>query len=167
MPKPIVQYLCANWNSTCSVILASNIESLSPEEVCAYLKEQIPFISERILERFVEHKIDGEVFLELNDEYLREIAPLLGDRLKLKKIINKALAESLVSHFLYYSRVISILVYVTCSLEPLIAIQPRCNQLPYTLPPLTLRVFCYIKLLYLFQKGIVVFLVSNYSITCT
>ena len=78
-----------------------NIESLSPEEVCAYLKDQIPFISEGILERFVEHKIDGEVFLELNDEYLREIAPLLGERLKLKKIINKAIAESLVSHFLY------------------------------------------------------------------
>ena len=75
--------------------------SLSTEEVCAYLKEQISFISEGILERFVEHKIDGEVFLQLNDEYLREIAPLVGDRLKLKKIINKALAESLVSHFLY------------------------------------------------------------------
>ena len=71
-----MQYLRANWNSTSSVILAANIESLSPEEVCAYLKEQITFISEGILERFVEHKIDGEVFLELNDEYLREIAPL-------------------------------------------------------------------------------------------
>ena len=106
---------------------------LSPEEVCAYLKEQIPFISEGILERLVEHKIDGEVFLQLNDECLREMALLLGDRLKLKKIINKALAESLVSHFLYYSRVISILVHITCSLEPLIAIQPRCNLLPYTL----------------------------------
>ena len=105
---------------------------LSPEEVCAYLKEQIPFISEGILERLVEYKIDGEVFLQLNDEYLREMA-LLGDRLKLKKIINKALAESLVSHILYYSRVISILVHITCSLEPLIAIQPRCNLLPYTL----------------------------------
>ena len=101
LAQPIVQYLRANWNSTYSVILAANIESLSPEEVCAYLKEQIPFISEGILESIVEHKIDGEVFLELNDEYLREITPLLGDRLKLKKIINKALAESLVSHFLY------------------------------------------------------------------
>ena len=69
---PYVQYLRANWNSTRSVIMAANI-SLSPEEVCAYLKQQIPFISEGILERFVEHKIDGEVFLQLNDEYLREI----------------------------------------------------------------------------------------------
>ena len=134
---------CARPNPSCNIcaligtplvrLFWRQILSLSPEEVCAYLKEQIPFISEGILERFVEHKIGGEVFLELNDEYLREIAPLLGDRLKLKKIINKALAESLVSHFLYYSRVISILVHVTCSLEPLIAIQPRCNQLPYTL----------------------------------
>ena len=117
---PLVQFL---WRQTLS---------LSPKEVCAYLKEQTPFISEGILERFVEHKIDGEVFLQLNDKYLREMA-LLEDRLKLKKIINKALAESLVSHFLYYSRVISNLVHITYSLEPLIAIQPRCNLLSYTL----------------------------------
>ena len=125
-----VKYLRANWNYTCSVIMAENIESFARRGLC--LKKQIPFISEGILERSVEHKINGEVFLQLNDEYLREIAPLLG-RLKLKKIINKALAESFVSHLLYYSRVISILVYVTCSLEPLIAIQPRCNLLPYTI----------------------------------
>ena len=146
------------------------ILSISPEVVCAYLKEQIPFISEGILERFLEHKFDGEVFLQLNYEYLCEIAPLLGDRLNLKKIINKALAESLVSLFLNYSRVISILVHVTCSLETLIDIQPRCNLLPYILFCLShslLHVCCYIKMMYMFQKGIVVFLVSNYSITCT
>ena len=112
--------ICALIGTPLVRLLWRQTLSLSPEGVCAYMKEQIPFISEGILERFVEHKIDGEVFLQLNDEYLREIAPLLGDRLKLKKIINKALAESLVSHFLYYSRVISILVHVTCSLEPLI-----------------------------------------------
>ena len=32
----------------------------------------------------MEHKIDGEVLLQLNDEHLKEIAPLLGDRLKVE-----------------------------------------------------------------------------------
>lgn len=39
-----------------------------------------------------EHKIDGEVFVALNDEYLREIARLLGDRLKIKRALATALA---------------------------------------------------------------------------
>ena len=34
------------------------------------------------------YKIDGEAFLELTEEYLREVAPILGDRIKLKKIIS-------------------------------------------------------------------------------
>ena len=77
--------------------MAAGFEGLSPEEICAYVKEQIPSISDEILERFKEHEIDGSVFLELNDEYLREIAPRLGDRLKLKRIITRALNSSLVS----------------------------------------------------------------------
>ena len=36
------------------------------------------------------YKIDGEVFLEIDDDYLREIAPLVGDRVKLKKVIKTA-----------------------------------------------------------------------------
>ena len=59
--------------------MAAGFEGLSPEEICAYVKEQIPSISDEILERFKEHEIDGSVFLELNDEYLREIAPRLGE----------------------------------------------------------------------------------------
>lgn len=70
--------------------MAAGLEGLSAEEICTYVKEQIPSISDEILEKFEEHKIDGSVFLELNDEYLREIAPRLGDRLKLKRIIVKA-----------------------------------------------------------------------------
>ena len=54
-------------------------ETLSPVQVCAYLTGEIPNISQEVLEKLEEHKIDGEVFLGLNDEYLREVAPLLGD----------------------------------------------------------------------------------------
>ena len=31
--------------------------------------------------------IDGEAFQELTEEYLHEVAPCLGDRIKLKKVI--------------------------------------------------------------------------------
>jgi hypothetical protein len=74
--------------------MAAGLEGLSPREICAYVKDQIPSISDEVLERFKEHEIDGSVFLELNDEYLREIAPRLGDRLKLKRIITRALNSS-------------------------------------------------------------------------
>ena len=78
--------------------MAADLEALSPGEICAYLKEQIPSITEELLEKFKEHEIDGSVFLELNDEYLREISPRLGERLKLKRIITRALNSSLVSY---------------------------------------------------------------------
>ena len=37
-----------------------------------------------------EHKVNGEIFAQLDEEYLRELAPLLGDRVRLKKIISAA-----------------------------------------------------------------------------
>ena len=73
--------------------MASHFEALSPEDVSIFLKKEIPTISEDILKKIVEHKIDGEVFLSLNDEYLREIAPLLGDRLKIKRVLTATFAK--------------------------------------------------------------------------
>ena len=80
--------------------MAAAFKTLSPEDVCDYLKQQIPNISEEILVKVLEHKIDGGVFIELNDEYLREIAPLLGDRLKMRRAINKVLVDPNVSHII-------------------------------------------------------------------
>ena len=74
--------------------MAANFESFSPDEVCDFLKEHVPSISDSILQEIKAHKIDGEVFLALNDEYLRELAPLLGDRLKIKHVIAAALAKT-------------------------------------------------------------------------
>jgi len=78
----------------------ASLEKFSPEEVRDYVSDELPFIESSVLDKIVEHKIDGETFLLLNDEYLREIAPLLGDRLKIKKIIVKLLEkdESSVSY---------------------------------------------------------------------
>ena len=39
------------------------------------------------------HKIDGLTFIQLNEEYLRELAPLLGDRIKIKKLVSVALNQ--------------------------------------------------------------------------
>ena len=79
----------------------ANFQALTCESVCAYLKENIPNLSDGVVEKVKEHKIDGEVFLALDDDYLREIAPLLGDRLKMKRVIADAIsANSAVSFFL-------------------------------------------------------------------
>ena len=64
------------------------LSSFTSQEVCTFLKTEIPMLSEGVLTIIVNHKIDGEAFLALNEEYLREIAPFLGDRIKLKKRIS-------------------------------------------------------------------------------
>lgn len=68
----------------------ASFDEYTPEQVVAFVKGGIPTLSVEVLETITAHKIDGEVLLEMNDEYLLEIAPLLGDRLKLKKAIIKA-----------------------------------------------------------------------------
>ena len=63
------------------------LSSFTPEEVSAFMRTENPALSEDVLSAIVSHKIDG-AFLELTEEYLREVAPILGDRIKLKKIIS-------------------------------------------------------------------------------
>lgn len=59
------------------------LRSLSCESVCSFLKGKIPSLSENIMEKLKQQKIYGEVLLELDEDYLCELAPLMGDRLKL------------------------------------------------------------------------------------
>lgn len=68
-------------------------DQFSPAEVCTYVRKIAPTLEKSVFEKLVEHKIDGETFLVLNDEYLREISPLLGDRLKIKRIITSLLSS--------------------------------------------------------------------------
>ena len=81
----------------------ARFEEFSPDEVCDYVNNKLPLLEPDVLDRIVEHKIDGETFLVLNDEYLHEISLLLGDRLKIKKVIMKLLETdaSLVSYKYY------------------------------------------------------------------
>lgn len=61
----------------------------SPEDVTSFLEENVPGISSDVLSNIITQKIDGEILSELSDSDMREIAPLLGDRLKIKKVIRK------------------------------------------------------------------------------
>lgn len=63
--------------------------NLTVEQLCEYLGEED--VDEAILISIKKHKIDGLLFVQLNNEYLRDIAPLLGDRLRLKNIITRVL----------------------------------------------------------------------------
>lgn len=72
--------------------MAKQFDRFSSIEVCEYVKTQASALETYVFQKMVEHKIDGETFLVLNEEYLREIAPLLGDRLKIKRIISSLLA---------------------------------------------------------------------------
>lgn len=82
-----------------------SLDSLTPEQVAHYIHTEVPMISLDILETLKVQKIDGEVLLEMSDGDFLDIAPCLGDRLKLKKAVNKArgsfnLVSLLVSYIL-------------------------------------------------------------------
>ena len=68
----------------------SCIENKDVDELCDFIKDSIPDIKCDVLENFKRHKVNGEIFAQLDEEYLRELAPLLGDRVRLKKIISAA-----------------------------------------------------------------------------
>lgn len=67
-----------------------SFEAFTTAQVVEFVKNEIPAISVEILETITAEKIDGEVLLEMSDGDLLEIAPRFGDRLKLKKAINRA-----------------------------------------------------------------------------
>ena len=75
--------------------MAACFKSLSPAGVRDFLVDEIATISKDVLEIVVEHKIDGEVFLSLDDDLLREIAPLVGDRFKIKRLLTALLHKNI------------------------------------------------------------------------
>ena len=57
------------------------------------------------------NKIDGAALLELSDDHLSEIAPLIGDRIKLKRAIREAMLLSSSSSVLYIANYKSRYIY--------------------------------------------------------
>ena len=49
-------------------------------------------------ENFQEHGIDGETFLLMSDDELKEVAPRMADRMKLKKLRDVEVTEKVCSH---------------------------------------------------------------------
>ena len=72
---------------------SKSIEEFSSDEVCGLLSDRLPQLDREVFDNIIKHKIDGELFLFLNDGSLREIAPILGDRLKIRRLINQLLAN--------------------------------------------------------------------------
>ena len=55
--------------------MATPVEGLSVEELCNFLVLKIPTLSESVMQNLKENKVDGDIFMALNEEYLQEIAP--------------------------------------------------------------------------------------------
>ena len=61
-----------------------NFSSMTPDDICVFWREELPSLDEYVIETF---RQSGIAFIELNDEYLRELCPVLGDHMKIKKIV--------------------------------------------------------------------------------
>ena len=68
-----------------------DIERLSMEQLC-HLLSGFQYSTE-LLQNAREYAVTGDVFLQLSDEQLKEIAPKLGDRVPLKKLQAELLTD--------------------------------------------------------------------------
>jgi len=68
-----------------------DIERFPVEKLCHLLSGL--HYSIELLQNVREHAVTGDVFLQLSDEQLKEIAPKLGDRVPLKKFQAELLTD--------------------------------------------------------------------------
>ena len=73
----------------CSRKMSAEIENKTVDDLCDFLSQEQE-IDTSVVENIRKHKIDGSIFIQLDEEYLREVAPLLGDRIRLKRIVASA-----------------------------------------------------------------------------
>ena len=64
-----------------------SIHMKSVNDLCGFLEIEFPDLEDHVLENVKKHKIDGQTFLQLDEEYLKDVTPLFGDRVRLKKVI--------------------------------------------------------------------------------
>ena len=62
------------------------IENYDVEQLCDYLIK-LGYLSEETVASICQNRISGVIFFELGDDDLREIAPTLGNRKVLQKLI--------------------------------------------------------------------------------
>ncbi len=76
--------------------MSTVISSFSVDEMVTYLESKgLPM---EVTEAAWENGVDGEVFLELTESNLQEIAPRLADRVKLKKLQQSQGANTSLPH---------------------------------------------------------------------
>lgn len=63
-----------------------DISDLSVDGVCEYL-EQTDNIERQTVDVFRENRINGQSFLDLTDDDLRELVPRLGERKSIKRLV--------------------------------------------------------------------------------
>ena len=64
----------------------ARIEEMGVDEFCDYLWEQKGFHSD-IVTSFNRNRISGATFLDLNDEDLKDLVPVVGDRVNVRKLL--------------------------------------------------------------------------------
>ena len=90
------------------------VEKLSMEELETFLEEQC--ISAQVTNQFSSNEISGEQFLLLTELEIKELAPKIGDRVKLRELIKKvcltmwgfplcSVSESPLSNYCHQSKV--------------------------------------------------------------
>ena len=68
------------------------MEKFRVEQFCQLLSDL--YYSTELLQNVRKNAVTGDVFLQLSDEQLKEIAPKLGDRVQLKKLQTELLREA-------------------------------------------------------------------------
>lgn len=66
------------------------IVSLSVDELCSYLLVKLPDLESETIEAFRFHKVNGETFLQLTDDDIRELTARLGERKAIKRLIDSS-----------------------------------------------------------------------------
>ena len=52
-----------------------------------FVRKELPSLDEDVIGNFKQDKIDGIAFMELDGDYLWELHPVLGDHMKIKKLV--------------------------------------------------------------------------------
>ena len=69
-----------------------DVERFPVEQLCQLLSDL--HYSTELLQNVRKNAVTGDVFLQLSDEQLKEIAPKLGDRVPLKKLQTELLRDA-------------------------------------------------------------------------
>lgn len=66
----------------------SNIRDLTCNEFSKYLTRE--GVHEEVIELFSLNRICGETFCDLNEEDLKELLPVVGDRVRIRRLLKEA-----------------------------------------------------------------------------